>query len=449
MKQTAILVTLALALITAACGGDSKLPTATGKASIRAINAIKTAPDVAFLIEERLIADVRYQGSSTVSEFDDLDYTFNFNVGYAGEDATRRIASQHIDFVAGQEYTLLLSGTLAIPQLTLWEMAKREFAAAETVFQIRFSHNSEFLELTDLDYYLAATGVLPAAGEAVSSVAFGDLSQPIDMEAGDYVLTITSAGNPGDIRYTSDEITYSVATSLIISPFDAAPSRTSPFTVHILGAQVGSREIADSTAQTTVQFLHASSDLGTVHIYDDEALTSQVLANHMYTDLSPDILIAAGDNTFRYTPTDTSGVLVEGDLAAFAGVRHRFVVTGVNTAFLTSASIPDTRPLETSARLAVAQASNNFDHMEIYLVDSGEMIDDTNLLQGILTTSFPNFEAGLPAGDYDIYVTDDEPTDILAGPVSLSLVLGDVVDIVIFDDPLDPAVLDLQILSGL
>ena len=449
MKRIAILLTLALTLITAACGGDTKLPDATGKASIRAINAIKTAPSVAFRIEERLISEVSYQGSSNVSEYDDLDYTFSIDVGYAGENSLRRIASQYIDFVADQEYTLLLSGTLADPELTLWEIAQREFTADETVFQIRFSHNSEYLETTGLDYYLALTGVAPAAGAAVATAAFGELSPPIDIEVGNYALTITSANNPGDIRFTSDEFAFTAGSDLIISPFDAVPSRTSPFTVHIFGVQGGSAEIADSAAAPiTVEFLHASSDLGTVHIYDDEGLSSQVLADHMYTDLSPQISIVAGDNTFRYTPTDTSAVLVEGDLPAVAGFRYRFVVTGVNTAFTTSASVPDTRPLETSAKLLISQASNNFDFMAFYVVDSGEIIGDTNRLAQPLSTDFPNATAGVPAGDYDIYVTAIEPTDILAGPISLSVALGDVVDIMIFDDPMDPAVLDLQILSG-
>ena len=448
MKRIAILLTLALTLITAACGGDSKLPLATGKASIRAINAIKTAPDIAFLIEERVVADVGYRGSSNLTQYDDLDYTFNFDVSYAGEDAPRRIASQYIDFVADQEYTLLLSGTVANPTLTLWEIAQREFAAGETVFQIRFSHNSEFLELTNLDYYLAPTGVIPAAGEAVSSVAFGELSPPLDIEAGTYVLTITSAGNPADDLYTSNELVLTAATNLIISPFDAPPSRTTDFTVQIIGAQAGSTEITDSAAPTTVEFLHASIDLGSVHIYDDEALTSQILADHMYTDLSPAIPIVVGDNTFRYTPTDTSAVLVEGDLPAVAGLRYRFIVTGVNTAFLTSAVVPDARPLETSAKFLIAQASNNFEFIQFYIVDSGEMIDDTNRLQRTLSATFPNFAVNFPAGNYDIYVTDFESIEILAGPVGLDIVNGDVVDIMIFDDPLDPAVLDLQILSG-
>jgi hypothetical protein len=152
MKRIAILPMLALILITAACGGDSNLPEATGKAAVRAINAVKTAPDLAFRIEERTIGDIGYQNSSRLVEYDDLDYTFNFDVRYTGDDLPTRIASQYIDFVAGQEYTLILSGTLANPELGFWEIAQREFAADETVFQIRFSHNSEFLELTDLDY---------------------------------------------------------------------------------------------------------------------------------------------------------------------------------------------------------------------------------------------------------------------------------------------------------
>ena len=448
MKRSATLITLVLTLLVASCGGDSKFPIATGKASIRAINAIKTSPNVVFRIEERSIDDVAYQNSSALTEYDNLDYTFNFDVTFAGEASPRRIASQHIDFIDGQEYTLILSGSVANPALTLWEIDQREFSTDATVLQLRFAHTSEFLSATDLDFYLAPAGVVPAVGNELATVAFGELSAPVDVEADDLILTITAAGNPGDIRYTSTEVTLSAATNLIISPFDATPSRTTEFSVHIIGLQAGTTELADNSAQTTVQFLHASSDLGVVHIYDDEMLTSQVLADHMYTDFSPEIPISPGAITYRYTPTDTSAVLVEGDMQAFAGGKFRFIVSGANADYSATALLPDIRPVETSARLLIAQASSNFIYMEFYLVDSGELVDDTNRLERILTASFPNVAAAMPAGDYDIYVTAADPTDILAGPIALTVAIGDVVDIMIFDDPADTSVLDLQFLSG-
>jgi hypothetical protein len=96
----------------------------------------------------------------------------------------------------------------------------------------------------------------------------------------------------------------------------------------------------------------------------------------------------------------------------------------------------------------VAHASNNFDFIRFIVVDSGGLIDDAIRFQQPMSSSFLSFLGRLAAGDYDIYLTGSEQTDILAGPIPLNIVLGDVVDIMIFDDPADPAVLDLQFLSA-
>ena len=45
----------------AACGGDTAFPQATGKGTIRAINAITTSPEFGFLIEERFLSGVSFQ----------------------------------------------------------------------------------------------------------------------------------------------------------------------------------------------------------------------------------------------------------------------------------------------------------------------------------------------------------------------------------------------------
>ena len=137
MKRIAILLPLALALLLSACGGESSLPKATGKASVRAINAMSGSAELVFLIEERTIGNLTYRSATAISSWDDLDYTFNFDAFFAGDTQLTRIASQYIDFVADQEYTLVISGTLGSPSLAVWESAKRQFAAGDTGQPIR------------------------------------------------------------------------------------------------------------------------------------------------------------------------------------------------------------------------------------------------------------------------------------------------------------------------
>ena len=55
--------------------------------------------------------------------------------------------------------------------------------------------------------------------------------------------------------------------------------------------------------------------------------------------------------------------------------------------------------------------------------------------------------SGLTSGSYDIYVTEFTQKVVLAGPYSIDVVIGDVVEMLIVDTD-DPGVLDVLFLSG-
>ncbi|MDH3552622.1 MAG: hypothetical protein OER22_08415, partial [Gammaproteobacteria bacterium] len=67
MKRYLIPAVCMAAVCLGACSNESKLPVATGKGNIRAINAIPSAPAFSFLIEERLIGSVDYRASTGTS----------------------------------------------------------------------------------------------------------------------------------------------------------------------------------------------------------------------------------------------------------------------------------------------------------------------------------------------------------------------------------------------
>lgn len=446
MKRTVLLLALAGALLLGACAGESNLPVATGKANVRSINAIMASPNISFKIEERTIGEVVYKNVSPQGRYDDLDYTFNFDVFFAGDTATTRIASQHVDFVADQDYTMLISGTLAAPVVTLWESTGRAFDLSDTVFQAQFAHTSNTLGA--VDYYFAAAAVAPVTGQEVATLSFGEITDPIDLESGLYVMTITTAGDPLDILYTSDEAQFAAQSIMIITPFDGDANDVAPVIVRALAAVGATFSMLDSRYPATVEFLHAAPDLGTSDIYDDEILLSQVIADHSYQELTAAIPLLAGDHTFRYTPAgSTAAVTLEGTLAAESGVRYRFVALGANGAYSTATLIPNLRPVDTSVKILLLQTSNNFAELDFYFVGRGEAIAEADPFRTAINSGLQALPAALAAGSFDIYVTDSGAKDILAGPVQIDVVLGDVVDIVVFDT-VDPAVLDLRILPA-
>ena len=447
MKQTALLPALAAAFILGACGDGTSLPTATGKADIRAINAIKTAPEVGFLIEERVLGSIDFRQISSLNEYDDLDYNFNFDVFFLGDATATRIATQHIDIVADMDYILLLSGTLSNATITVWETAKRTFDGTETVFEARFAHISD--SLGSIDYYFAAPGVAPVLGEEAGTLSFGDVLTSIDYTAGDFVLTVTTSGDPSDVLYQSDTSTFLAATQYLITTFDGGANTNAPIIGRVFslgaGSVTGSATLADINYPATVEFVNGSLAMGTVDICEDVLLTSLIVDDHPYMGMSAELNLAVGDNPVYYTPFDgMSPVLIETTINFFTGIRGRVVSYGPIDALSVRIYFPDRRPLESQAKLQFYDAAINYEFVNIYLVEPDEILEDQFPIVTVATgTSSPTIP--LLAGSYDLYMRDFGGTVNIAGPIRLDVVLDDVVSAMIFDT-IDPSVLELQFL---
>jgi len=445
MKQTGLLLALATGLLLGACGGGSQLPVATGKASITAINAIHGSPEMNFLIEERTIGQIRYQDTTALASYDDLDYIFNFEVFFAGDRVLTRIASQHIDFIADQHYTIVASGTVAAPVTTVWDVAQRTFADTDTVFQARFSHTSDTLSATTIDVYLALDGVAPVVGEEVATLNFGDLSDALDFETGDYVVTITTSGAPTDVLFTSRPTTLLPRTNLVITPFDGDANNTSPLVVRGLGVLGGAVPFHDAFTSSTVQLLHTAREMGTSDVYDDAALSSQILADHAYRDLTADADIAVGSYEYFYTPAgDTAVVSLDTNFSVALGFHYRVSAIGSGGVYSTINTILNRRSIDTAAKLLYFPTSNNFDFTDLYIVEAGTSIDDQAPFRAGTVSKLANPSFELAPGSYDVYITEFLQKVILAGPFPLDMALGDVVDMVVYDTD-NTSVLDIVV----
>lgn len=446
MQRILVLLTSAVLLIAAGCGSDSSLPEASGKGNVRAINAISTSPEINFLIEERLLSSIVHQGASSPVPYDDLNYTFNFEVFYAGESSLRRIASRNLDIVADRNYTFLVSGALASPTITVWEFDARTFADTDTVFALQLAHVSATLGA--LDFYFADAAVVPALGNQVATLSSGEIADPLDFPEGDYVLTITAAGDPTDVVYTSETTTFGPRDSYLLTTFDGDASDTAPVFVNSFSDLGNTVPLPDPNYPPTVQFINASMDLGEVDIYDDEPLTSLVISAHDFGDAEAPVDIPIGANTFYYTPAGgTTAVLLETPLTAFGGLRYRSIAVGLTDSILALPFAPDLRSLETGARVSPFNASNNFNLVDIYAVEPGTSLDDALPIRSLLATGIASTSGVLPAGSFDLYVTASTEKLALAGPFSIDVVAGDVVDLVVLDST-DPTVVDVLFLSG-
>jgi hypothetical protein len=444
MKSTTLVLALAIALSITACGSESSFPKATGKGTIRAINAIKTSPELAFKIEEVTLGNIDFRQASPRVEYDDLEYDFNFDVRLVGDLSNTRIATENLDVIADMDYIMLLSGSIASPTVTLWESEAREIDDSETVFEARFAHTAD--SLGSIDFYFAAEGVAPVLGEKVGTLSFGEILPPVDYEAGDYVLIATTSDDPSEILFQSNVQTFTAATQYTVSLFDAGQNTYAPFIAiaYAVGAGGGTLTIPDSNYPAVIEYVNGSLPLGSIDIYDDDMQTSRVVDDLAHMGVAPELTLMEGENTFYITPSDVNQpVLIESVLNFFLGFRVRSVAIGDTDTFRLVSFVADRRPVETHAKFQVFSSSINYDFLSMYAIEPDEVLDEQLPFLLSVASGDASRSVAFEAGSYDFYIRQFGETEVLSGPIRFDLALGDVVSTVIFDT-VDPAILELQ-----
>lgn len=448
MKQFTTLAVAAAALLLGACAEDSSRPTPKGEGTLRAINAIPTSGEFRLLIEERLIGTSTYRTSTSPAVFDGLFYNFNFETVLPGDNTLTRVATVPLDVQDDTDYTFIISGDLAAPDVALVEKAERDWDGSETVFEIRFGHTAP--SLGDVDVYFDPPGTPPTLGNEVASLSFGDISAPLDFEAVEMVLTLTAPGDPATVLFESDSLTLTAATSYFMSTFDTTANDIGPVAVSLFSFAASSGgAIADVNIDPTVRFFHASRNFATADVYIDEPPTNALFTNHAFGDITGDIPVPAGDLALTYTEAGNIGnFLLEDTETVQRGARRNFyVVRNLDDENVLISGSLDRRSVANTVKFFITNTSGDNSSVDVYVVPTGESVDDHGPIIASLPTLFPLARVLLNPNSYDLYLTVPAEKTVLFGPLPFDANLGDVIDVVIYDT-VDPAVPDVVIVPA-
>jgi hypothetical protein len=450
MKRYVLLAISMAAAFLGACAGESNFPVATGEGAVRALNAIPASPEVAFLIEELLLGAASSKGVTATKVYDNLNYTFNFQTLLAGDVTTTRVASQPLKVEADKDYTFVISGALAAPDITIWEADIREWVGTETVFEARMAHAAE--TLGSVDIYFADAVIPPALGGQIATLAFGEIAAPVDVEEGEYVMTITPAGDDTTILFVSDPVTITAQAQFMMTVFDGDENELAPISVRLFNlSSDGSGPLVDSRFPPTMRFIHASLNFGNADIYTDDPLTVPVVTDHTFKDFTPFIDVTAGNVPITYTaPGNIGTTLIDVDETVFAGTRtDLFVLVNAAGTDINISNRSDRRSIQTRARLSFMNAAGGRTAVNIYLVPEGELLEDHVPIIPLYPLGFAPVQVPVAPGIYDVYVTDVGEVIgediVLSGPNTLDLDYGDVVETIIFEN-VDPTVVDFAII---
>jgi len=446
---TVLRTLLALAALAAAAGcAESSRPTATGEGWIRGMNALIDSPDVQFLIEETNLAVLSYKDSSAERRYDDLSYTFNFDIRVPGEALNRRLARQLIDVVADNEYLLVLAGTVTNPEVIVWDNPDRVWADTETVFEVSFGHATRVF--ADVDVYFAAPGTAPLPGNQVATLGFGERSDIREYPAGQYEVTLTPANDPATVLYRSVTAEYPGGGSNVIIIVEGDPSTPSPVNARLIPDTGAGVELPDVQIQPTLRFLHGAFPAGNLDVARNDDFVNLLASDLAFASVSPDVSVPAGSATINWVPAgNTTPVFSDENRLTAPGSRviHMFLGEPGNYGVVGLPSVR--RGFSTSARMRFTNGNVNVDErIDVYLAAPGRPLTEVAPVAAFLPFSQSSGFQTIQSGDYELTVTRfPSREDILAGPIPVSVQNGDVVDVVVLDTA-DPNVSDVLIFDS-
>jgi len=451
-RQATIAIAILASVLASGCA-ESTRPQANGKGWVRGINSIVTSPELVFRIEERAMGNVNFRAAAGFTEWDGLNYDFNWDLLLPGLQGDVRLATQNIDVADGIEYTMVLTGTLENPSTQMWEVPIRGWDGTETVFDVDFIHLSPLLG--QVDVYFVPEGTTPILGTEIGSLSNGERLPYIERPAGDYELILTAPGDPSTVIFQSRPFTRAPVERVSVMLFDTDPSITAQVGVNIFFSGGAAQTLSDINSPPIVRTLHTAFGTENFNGYFDDDFSNVIFPNVGFGELS-----GYADLTETVTPLtmtavgDTNDVIHEVDVQFIGNTKRTLVLFGEPDGLLegdlfTRPLLHDGRPLETFPVVRITSFSSNNDIVDVYEVDPGTVLDETVFpkfggLVLALTTGFFDTDEGMR----EFVITERGEKDPISVPVVLDLANGDVVDMVILDT-INPSMVELRIFDSI
>ena len=442
-------------LLALACAGaalalsgcaETQRPEATGEGSVRAINAIVESPDLVFRNEERSQGNVGFRGTVGFTDWDDLDYTFNFDLLLPDQDDPIRLASQFIDVVLDTEYSLALVGSLDDPSIIMWEDAERSWEGTEEFFEADFVHLSPMTGQVDVYFVLDGEAVVP--GEEVGTLAFGERLPFREFPGGDYSLVLTAPNDPANVLFTGTAARLAPALRMTVALFDPDRSTTSPVGVNYILRDGSALTTSDINSPPQARLLNAVFGGVNLDGYFNNDFAAPVFSDVGFVEVSTYTDLTELVTPLTVTEAGNSGnVVIEQDLQFVGNSYRTMAVYELAGETQIRGLLDDARPLATFPVMRITSFASNIEFLDIYEQEVGTDIETVfpsfgAITPGVSTTYFSSRE-----GMREISVTLTLDKETIATPLVVDLVNGQIIDIVIVDTA-DPAVVELLVLES-
>lgn len=404
----------ATALAIAGLSGCSQGRQPPEKTTVTVVNAAPTAGTVDFLRVRRVEATLSYRGTSGRLVFDEDQYDFNVETTRPGATQPVQLGTFSMQVMHGTDYLFVLTedGGSVVPVVV-----EKPVFESTTEAEVGAVHAAP--SQPPLDFYLTAPGADIASAAPLAGLQFEQAATPATVEAGDYVLTVTAAGDPADVLFTSTTLTLNAGESTTFVVAADTGAGIVPFTVVAAGPQPG--VLIDKNAKAGVEVVNAAADGAARDVYLDADYGAPLLAAVPSPAASATAIVPPGARTLNVTPAGDTGVVeVEHTFTAVRGIRQTELVAGEPGTLEMIGLQDDAQFVAGEARVRFMDAATLFEALDVYIVPPGT--DVTTVFPVVsLTQPAITQRIAIPPGQYDLVVRDPATSTIVAGPQDLTV----------------------------
>ena len=428
-----------LALLAFVAGCDSEGTVRPEPTNIRVFDAASNFETILFLREESVVAQMDYgQGAQTA--FDSGPYDFSIDYSQVGERAPVRGLTFSETLSPDRIYTFVAVAPGGVFRVIESSVELRDAASNQARWTMVHAHPS----LGAIDVYVEAPGTLLSNAVSRGSIGFED-SVTFEFSAGTYRIWLTTAGNPNDVVFESQDLMPPSGSdeSLVISDPDGLG-----LTEIAVSPISQSSALVQSGLTSGLRVINAIDDRLDRDFYVDETTATAVFESQPFGVVSDYAEVAGGGHDLIMTPAGNPGTEEDSTLyLATAGRLYTALVAGDTTGGVATIVLQeDKRGISNQATVRVFNGAGIFAGLNLYFAAPGT---DITTIAPSLQMLAPDVTARLPLAPANVEVTVQDPvtSTVVAGPeiftfedggfYGMLLVNGadgNTVDFVLFDD---------------
>lgn len=400
------LLAVVLATGLAACDSGRKAPPRT---IVRVVDAAPSAVTLEFRREESGPATIGFRSSISRDYGED---TYNFTVSVPGGDGTLSGTTFRQHVVAGVTYTFVLTelaGTVYPAVVEILNLPEGSGVARLAAF-----HGAA--DLPAFDFYVAAPGAVLPAATPVASLAFGQVSSNFDLTPGDYRVYLTPQGDPNTVAFESS--TFSVSSGGLATLTLVSDGEDTASTFSVLLTHTQTDTLFDVNAGSQVRVLNAAADGAPRDVIVNDTTVFGAVPFGEPTGYQP---VDGGAFTVAVTPPGNPGV-IEGEATIDPGgpLYETVFVTGETGALKVTGWRDNNRRFPNTSKIRFFNAASQFVGVQAYLLSPGTPVEIAFPL-ATLAVGDASVQSTIAPREYEFYVTEFGTTNVLFGPLSVTL----------------------------